>query len=218
MVDIWWLGQACIKVRGKEASIVFDPYSAQFTGLKPLKLDANIVCVTHGHEDHNYVDAVGGVDDETPFVISGPGEYEKSGVNIVGVSSFHDDKNGAERGRNTIYLATIDEVNIVHLGDLGQSKLTQDQIEELSLCDVVMIPVGGVYTINAKQAPDIIAVLEPKIVIPIHYKIPGLKFNLEPVDNFLKAMGKEAKPQSKISISKDRLPEELEIAVLEVTG
>lgn len=218
MVDIWWLGQACVKVKGKDASIVFDPYNAQFTGLKPLKLDANIVCVTHSHEDHNYVDAVKGVDDEAPFVIFGPGEYEKSGVNIVGVSSFHDDKNGAERGKNTIYLTTIDEVNIVHLGDLGQSKLTQDQIEELSLCDVVMIPVGGVYTIDAKQAPDIIAALEPKIVIPIHYKLPGLKFNLEPVDNFLKAMGKEKKPQSKISISKDRLPEELEIAVLEVTG
>ncbi|OGD97446.1 hypothetical protein A3A49_00530 [Candidatus Curtissbacteria bacterium RIFCSPLOWO2_01_FULL_38_11b] len=216
MVDIWWYGQACVRVKGKNASLVFDPYDAVFTGLKPLKLEANIVCVTHAHQDHNYVEAVRGVDGELPFVISGPGEYEKSGVNIVGVASYHDDKNGTERGKNTIYLTTIDEVNIVHLGDLGQKKLTQDQIEQLSLCDVVMIPVGGVYTITYKEAPDIIAVLEPKIVIPIHYRIPGLKFNLDPVDNFLKAMGKEAKPQAKLSISKERLPEELEIIVLEM--
>ncbi len=227
MVDIWWYGQACIKAKGKAASVVFDPYSAEFTGLKPLKIDANIVCVTHDHQDHNYVEAVKGVDDalpsgsedssgRRPFVISGPGEYEKSQVNIVGISSFHDDKNGAERGKNTIYLATVDEINIVHLGDLGQSKLSQEQIEERSLCDVLFIPVGGVYTIDAKEAPDIIAQLEPKIVVPIHYKIPGLKFNLTPVDNVLKPMVKETKPQPKRSVSKERLPEELEIIVLEV--
>ncbi len=217
MVDIWWYGQACIKVRGKSASVVFDPFSAEFTGLKSLKVDANIVCITHDHQDHNNASAVKGVDeDQQPFVILGPGEYEKSGVNVIGVSSFHDDKNGVERGKNIIYLVTVDEVNIVHLGDLGQSKLTQDQVEALSLCDVLLIPVGGVYTINAKQAPDIIAALEPKIVVPIHYKVPALKFNLDPVDNFLKAMGKEPKPQSKLSVSKDRLPEELEIVVLEM--
>lgn len=217
MVDIWWYGQACFKVRGKNASLVFDPYDPAYTGLKPQKLDANIVCVTHDHGDHNNASSVKGSDDEVPFVILGPGEYEKSGVNIIGISSFHDDKMGAERGKNIIYLATIDDVNIVHLGDLGQKKLTQDQIEELTICDVLMIPVGGVYTISAKDTPDIIASLEPKIVIPMHYKIPRLKFGLDSVDGFLKAMGKEdIQTQNKLSVSKEKLPDELEISVLEV--
>jgi L-ascorbate metabolism protein UlaG (beta-lactamase superfamily) len=217
MIDIWWYGQACIKVKGRDASLVIDPYDANYTGLKPLKLDSNIVCITHDHRDHNNSSVVKGVEEGVgSFIINGPGEYEKNGINIVGIGSFHDDSNGKERGKNTIYLVTIDGVNIVHLGDLGQKKLTQEQIEELSLCDVLMIPAGGVYTINAKDAPDIISSLEPKIVVPIHYKTAGLKFNLDPVENFLKAMGKEAQPVSKLSISDEKLPEDLEVVVLEM--
>ncbi|KKR87024.1 MAG: Zn-dependent hydrolase of the beta-lactamase fold-like protein [Candidatus Curtissbacteria bacterium GW2011_GWA1_41_11] len=217
MVDIWWYGQSCFKVKGKNASVVFDPYDSNFTGLKPLKLDANIVCVTHDHGDHNNVSAVKGAEEgETAFVVSGPGEYEKTGVNVVGIQGFHDDNKGSERGKNTIYFVTIDEINIVHLGDLGQKNLTQDQIEELSPCDVLMIPVGGVYTITSKEAPDIISALEPKIVIPMHYKTTGLKFNLDAVDNFLKALGKEPEPVSKLSLSREKLPEELEVVVLEM--
>ena len=215
MVDIWFHGQACVRVKGKAATVVFDPYDHNFIGLKQLKLEADIVCVTHGHGDHNDVASVIGTGEKSPFVINGPGEYEISGVNIVGVDSFHDDNQGEERGRNTIYQATIDEINIVHLGDLGQKKLTQAQIEDLSGCDVLFIPVGGVYTIEAKDAPDIIAQLEPRIVLPIHYKLPGLKVDLAEVGDFLKVMGKESiEPAPKLSISRDRLPEELEITVL----
>lgn len=216
MIDIWFHGQACFKVKGKSASLAFDPFSSDFTGLAPLKLDADIVCVSHEHEDHNFTQAVRGMDDKEAFVIAGPGEYEISKVNIVGIDSFHDDKQGAERGKNTIYHVTVDEVNIVHLGDLGQKKLTQEQVEELSACDILMIPVGGVYTIGARDAPDILAQLEPKIIIPMHYKIEGLKFDLEPASKFLQAMGKEKiEPQPKLSISKDKLPEEPEIVLLE---
>lgn len=217
MADIYWYGQACLKVKGKNVSVVFDPYDPNFTGLKPQNLEANIVCVSHDHGDHNNVAMVKSAEEgETPFVISGPGEYEKLGANIVGISSFHDDSKGAERGKNTIYLVTIDDINIVHLGDLGQKQLDQQQIEELSLCDILMIPVGGVYTINAKEAPDIISSLEPKIVIPMHYKTSGLKFDLEGVDDFLKSMGKEVQAVSKLSISRDKLPEELEVVRLEM--
>ncbi|OGE08859.1 hypothetical protein A3A60_00705 [Candidatus Curtissbacteria bacterium RIFCSPLOWO2_01_FULL_42_26] len=216
MVDIWWYGQACFRIKGKGSSVVIDPYNSEFTGLKPLKIEGDIVCVTHDHKDHNEADIVKGIDGRRPFAIKGPGEYEISGVNIVGISSFHDDKQGVERGTNTIYLINIDEVNIVHLGDLGQKKLTQEQIEELSVCDVLMIPVGGVYTIEAKDAPDIIAQLEPKIIIPMHYKIANLKFDLAPVDNFLKVMGKEkVEVAQKLSVSQERLPEEPEVVVLE---
>ena len=217
MVDIYFYGQACFKVKGKSASVVFDPYDEGFCGLPRLKIDADVVCVSHGHQDHNNAAVVKGAEDDVgPFLISGPGEYEKKGINIVGVGSFHDDKNGEERGRNTIYVTTIDEVNVVHLGDLGQKKLSQTQVEELSSCDVLMIPVGGVYTISASDVPDIISQLEPKVIIPMHYKIEGLKFDLAPVTEFLKVMGKEGiEPVAKYSVSREKLPEEPEIVVLE---
>ncbi len=216
MIDVYFHGQACVRVKGKNASVVFDPYNPDFTGLPKLKLNADIVCVTHEHGDHNNVEAVSSdKEGAKPFVISGPGEYEISGVNIVGIPSFHDDKEGAERGKNTIYHALIDDVNFVHLGDLGQKKLTQEQVETLSTCDVLFIPVGSVYTINGKEAPDIISQIEPKIIVPIHYKIEGLKFGLDEVNVFLTAMGKEnLQPVPKLSISRDRLPEEPEVVVL----
>lgn len=217
MVDIWWHGQACFRIKGKNASLVFDPYDSQFTGLPALKLEANIVCISHDHADHNNASVVGAPQDENPpYVISGPGEYEISGVNILGINSFHDDKNGSERGKNTIYSVSVDGINIVHLGDLGQKKLAQDQVEQVSSCDVLLIPVGGVYTIDGKDAPDIIAQVEPKIVIPMHYKIAGLKFDLDSLDKFLTSMGKEKQEGlNKLSVSQERLPEEIEVVVLE---
>ena len=217
MVDIWWYGQSCFKLIGKSASVVFDPYDSEFCGLRLPKIDSDIVCVTHDHKDHNNAAAIKGyTDSQSPFVISGPGEYEISGVNIVAVESFHDDKNGEERGKNTIYHIVVDDVNIVHLGDLGQKKLTQEQVEALSTCDILLIPVGGIYTISARDAPDIIAQIEPKIVIPMHYKLAGLKFDLDDLSKFLTVMGKEKiEPVFKLSVSRDKLPEEVEIAVLE---
>lgn len=216
MVDVWFHGQATVRVKGKDATVIFDPYNPAFTGLTPLKIAGDIVCVSHQHQDHNNWSAVTPTEEgKTPFVISGPGEYEISGVNIVGIPSFHDDKQGAERGKNTIYHATVDEINFVHLGDLGQKRLTQEQVEVLSTCDVLFIPVGSVYTISGKDAPDIISQIEPKIIIPIHYKLPGLKFDLDPVETFLSTMGKEnLEPQQKFSISRERLPEEPEVVLL----
>lgn len=218
MVDIYWYGQACFKIKGKNAAVVLDPFNPDFTGLKLPKLESEIVCISHTHEDHNNSEAVKGVDDKKPFVISGPGEYEISGVNVVGVPSYHDDKEGGERGKNTIYQVTVDDVNIVHLGDLGQKKLTQNQLEALS-ADVLLIPIGGLYTIDAKDAPDIISSLEPKIVVPMHYKIPGLKIDLAGIEEFQKAMGKESiESVTKLSVAKDKLPEEIEVAILEVNN
>src|SRR3990167_3236869 len=216
MVDITWHGQACFKIKGRVASVVVDPYESDFTGLKPLMLEADIVCVTHNHQDHNNTKAVKTSEGQDPFIISGPGEFEKMGINIVGVASFHDNSQGQEQGKNTIYNISVDEVNVVHLGDLGQKKLTQEQVEVLSSCDVLLIPTGGTFTIEAKDAPDIIAQLEPKIVIPMHYKIASLKFSLDGVEQFLSAMGKDRlDAQSKLSVSAEKLPEELDLVLLE---
>ena len=213
-MDIIWYGQACLKLKGKNAALLIDPFDSEFTGLKlPKDLEADIVFKTHDHKDHNNVGAVAG----NPAVFSGPGEYEVKGVVISGIPSFHDDVKGAERGLNTIVNATIDGLNIVHLGDLGQAVLTEDQIAAIN-ADILLIPVGSVYTIDAKGASNIISQLEPKIVIPMHYGLEGLKFPLEPVDKFLKEMGAEnIVPISKLSITRDKLPEELQVVLLSKT-
>lgn len=211
-MDIYWYGQALFKLKGKTATVVVDPFDPEFVGLKlPKDLEADVVLVTHQHQDHNNASAIPG----DPLVFSGPGEYEVKGVVITGVSSYHDNEGGRVRGLNTIYQLSIDGLNITHLGDLGQYKLTEEQINQIGQVDILLIPVGGVYTINSKQAVEIVAQLEPRIIIPMHYLIPGLKFPLEEVDKFQKEMGaEEAAPQAKLSITKEKLPEEPLVVVL----
>ena len=209
-MDIMWLGQACFKIKGKNATIVTDPFSDQL-GFKLPKVDADIVLVTHDHYDHNASSEVGG----DPFVIKGPGEYEIKGVEIVGIPSFHDDKKGEERGLNNLYNFKIDSVNIAHLGDLGQGELLPKQIEDLGNVDVLMIPVGGVYTIDASSASKIAAQLEPSVIIPMHYLDKDSKVNLEPVEKFLKEMGKDnVESADKLTISREKLPSEPQVVIL----
>jgi L-ascorbate metabolism protein UlaG (beta-lactamase superfamily) len=211
IMDIYFYGQACFKLKGKKASVFIDPYKEEFTGLKlPKDLSADLAISTHDHDDHNNLAAI----TDSVIKIAGPGEYEVNGTSVTGIGAFHDKESGAQRGRNTIYNISIDGLNIVHLGDLGH-KLTEEQIEELGATDVLLVPVGGVYTIDAKQASDVVSQIEPKIVIPMHYALPGLKFELDPLDNFLKEMGFEsAEPLPKLSITKDKLPSELQVVVL----
>ena len=211
-MDIYWYGQACFKIKGKTASIITDPFNPEFVGLKlPKDTEAEVVSVSHDHGDHNNVPAVTG----EPILVQGPGEYEVKSVAVVGVQSYHDTQKGAERGKNTIYNFQIDGLNVVHLGDFGQEALTQEQIGEIGQTDILMIPVGGVYTIDSKTAAEIVAQLEPRIIIPMHYKIDGLKFELEPVDNFLKAMGTESPdPIMKFTVTKDKLPDEPKVVVM----
>ncbi len=210
-MDIYWYGQACFKIKGKNATVVIDPFDPEFVGLKlPKDLSGDIVLKTHDHKDHNFLSAVGG----DPVQITGPGEYEIKGVAVVGVGVFHDKQNGAEKGKNTVYNIQIDGVSIVHVGDLGH-QFTQAQLEEIGDTDILLIPVGGTYTIDAKDAAEIVAQLEPRIIIPMHYGIEGLKFPLDGVDKFLKEMGTEAiTPQPKLSITKDKLPEESQVIIL----
>lgn len=211
LMDIYWYGQAFFKIKGKTTTVLIDPFSAEATGLKlPKDLEAQLVLSSHDHPDHNNISIVTG----DPLVILGPGEYEKSGVSVVGVSSFHDSEKGAQRGKNTIYHLLIDGISIVHLGDLGHS-LEEEQISQLDAVDILMVPVGSVYTIAAAEAAKVVADLEPKIVIPMHYKVEGLKYNLEEVEGFLKAMGAEnITPQPKLSIVSSKLPEDTQVIVL----
>lgn len=215
-MEITWFGQACFKLKSKTSSIIIDPFDPEMTGLKlPKELSANAVLVSHAHPDHNNSKVVVSPEGKEIMTFTDPGEYEIGGIVITGIGSFHDSSEGVERGSNTIFQVTVDGVNIVHLGDFGEKVLSEDQINQIGQTDILLVPVGSVYTIDGKAASEIVAQLEPKIVIPMHYFVEGLKFQLDPVENFLKAMGIEnAEPQPKLSITKDKLPEETQVVVL----
>ena len=216
-MDIAWLGQACFKLKGKQAAVVIDPFDPEFVGLKlPKDLSADVVLSSHSHQDHNNLSSVAG----EPMQFSGPGEYEVKGVVITGISSYHDNSQGSERGLNTIFNVYMDGLNIVHLGDLGQDSLTEEQVAQIGEVDILLIPVGGVYTINGKIASYIVSQLEPKIVIPMHYKqsLPadaGKIEDLEGVEPFLKEMGTEGiTGEAKLTITQEKLPEESQVVLL----
>ena len=171
--------------------------------------------VSHDHADHNAVHNIEGA----PYVIHGPGEYEVKGVGVIGMSTFHDEEKGANRGKNTVYRIEMDGLNIVHLGDLGHA-LSAAEVDALDGVDVLMIPVGGYFTINPTVAVSVINEIEPSIVIPMHYKRPEMTgeplSNLATLQMFLKEIGKEdVLAQPKLSVTKDKLPEQMQVVVLE---
>lgn len=210
---ITWQGHSCFKIQDKigpdGVTVVTDPFNKE-TGLKVPNFEADIVTVSHDHKDHNNVGAIRG----NPFIISCAGEYDKRDVLIEGIDSFHDDKNGAERGGNIMYRIEIDDISVAHLGDLGDV-LDNAQIEKLIGTDVLLIPVGGKYTLDAKKAVEVISQIEPRIVIPMHYKTDDLKYDLDSIDKFIKEVGLTPSYEEKLKISKKDLPQEdMELVIL----
>lgn len=193
-MDITWLGHGCFRLRGKSATAITDPYPP---ALGPrLKLEANLVTVSHQHDNHSYVQAVSG----NPYVIKGPGEYEVSGITVKGLPTFHDAAQGAEHGVNTIYVIEVDDVRVCHLGDLGH-KLTDQHLEELGTLDALLVPVGGGRALGATQAAEVVRQVEPRYVVPMHYALPAIRKELEPVERFLKEMSVQAaEPLAKLSL------------------
>src|SRR3989344_4952122 len=217
MAKLTCAGQSCFEIsvsNGKDHSavIVIDPFDEKI-GLKAPNLSADILLVTHGHSDHNNIKAVKG----SPFLIENPGEYEVRGGFVQGIDSFHDDKEGKERGKNTIYTIEAEDMRFCHLGDFGQKQLTDEQLEQIGKVDILMIPVGGTHTIDGHEAAKVIGQIEPKIAVPMHYSLPKLNIELDSVEKFLKAMGKNATvPQDKLVVKMSALPKEgvMEIVVL----
>lgn len=209
-MDIFPLGHSSFKLRGKQATVVTDPYDGDGVHITfPKHVEADIVTVSHDHKDHNAVGLVGG----SPFVVRGPGEYEIKGISVIGISSFHDSEEGKTRGQNTMYRIEIDGVKVAHLGDVGHV-LSSAQVDILDGIDVLMIPVGGVYTVDVEKASQIIADIEPRIVIPMHDARSNKE--LVPLEIFLKTMGKDGLASlPKLTVSKDKLPAEMQIVVLE---
>ncbi|OGM98305.1 MAG: hypothetical protein A2915_04300 [Candidatus Yanofskybacteria bacterium RIFCSPLOWO2_01_FULL_41_34] len=183
-MTINWFGHSCFRIESKEGSILIDPFSKEI-GLKPPKIKDDIVLVSHGHDDHNNVDEI----NPEAFLINTPGEYEKKGIAIRGISSYHDKTEGKERGLNIIYVIKAEEMTICHLGDLGQEKLTESQVDDIGDVDILLVPVGGNYTINYKEAIGVISQIEPKIIIPMHYKLKDLRVEIEGPEKFVKELG-----------------------------
>jgi L-ascorbate metabolism protein UlaG (beta-lactamase superfamily) len=216
-MNINWRGQSCFQItssqnKNNQVSIVIDPYDDSI-GLKAPKLQADVLLISHDHRDHNNIKAVSG----DPLIINGPGEYDVKEAVINGIPGFHDNSQGSEKGTITIYTIETEEIKLCHLSDLGQKELTSEQLDKIGDIDILMIPIGGTYTINSAEAIKIMAQIEPKIIIPMHYKIPKLNIKLDGVDNFLKDLGiKNLETLPKLSIKKkDISTEEAKIIILE---
>ena len=212
---ITWQGHSCFKIQDKigpdGVTLVTDPFDKE-VGLKVPNFEADIITVSHQHHDHNNVSALRG----TPFIIDCAGEYDRKGILIEGIDSFHDEKKGEERGGNIIYRIEVDDISVAHLGDLG-TVLDNTQLEKLVGTDVLLIPVGGKYTLDAKKAVEVISQIEPRIVIPMHYKTEGLKIDLDPIDKFIKELGLTPSYEEKLKISKKDLPsEDMELVILSI--
>jgi L-ascorbate metabolism protein UlaG (beta-lactamase superfamily) len=209
-MDVTWLGHGCFRLRGRNAAVVTDPYPPSI-GLKLSRMDADLVTISHEHENHNYTQVVR----DGAYEIHGPGEYEVAGVSVIGVPTYHDAEKGTKYGRNTVYLIEIDDVRICHLGDLGH-KLEDAEAEAVASPDVLLVPVGGLTAMNAAQAAEVVRQLEPRYVVPMHYAIPGLKLQLDPLDRFLKEMGvTSAEPQPKLAVQKSSGEYDTKVVVLD---
>ena len=209
-VDIDWLGHSCFRIKGSHGVIITDPFPPGL-GYSLGKPTARIVTVSHQHPSHSYVQGVGG----EPRVVKGPGEYEIGDVLILGIATFHDAVGGKNKGKNTVYLMEVDGMSICHLGDLGHV-LNAEQVEEIDDVDVLLLPVGGVSTLNAPMAAEVIRRLEPKVVIPMHYKTPAISRRLGTIDEFLKEMGVEQiESKPKLSLTKSNLPASTQVFLLD---
>ncbi len=213
-MEITWYGHSCFRLteRGM-ATVVVDPFDSKTTGYSPLKLKADIVTVSHDAPGHNFVEAVKG----TSHVIKGPGEFEIGGVFITGVQTngSGSGKKAKEQIRNTLYVFDYEGLTVAHLGDLQQVP-TQAEVEALGNVNVALVPVGGGSGLNAAKAAEVISLIEPNIVVPMHYATPDAKVTLESLNKFLKEMGlSKQEPQPSLKVTRSALPEETHVAVLD---
>lgn len=212
-MKIEWMGHACFVITSKDGiTIVTDPYEPYAFGgqiaYKPVKVKADIVTISHEHSDHNHTRTLSGSFD----VVRGAGVFK--GIKFEAVKVAHDQKDGSQRGKNTIFIFEVDGIKIAHLGDLGHV-LTDEQAAKLKGVDVMLIPVGGIFTIDANEADAVIAKVEPKVVIPMHVRNKGCRFDIAHVEKFLEGKSFERKNVTFVELEKEKLPKEMKIVVLE---
>ena len=214
-MEITWYGHSCFRLTERNyATVVTDPFDSKVVGYDALKLRSDIVTVSHDAPGHSNTDAVKG----TSHVIDGPGEFEIGGVFITGVQS--DSSAGKKRTkenlpRNTIYVFDYDGITVAHLGDLNQTP-TQSEIESLGTVNVVLVPVGGGGGLSAAKAAEVISLIEPNLVIPMHYSTPATKVSLDSLNKFIKEMGlSKPEAQASLKVTRSGLPSETHVVVLD---
>lgn len=206
-MEIIWLGHCCFRIRAKEATVVTDPCDKS-TGYTIARPTADLVTVSVDDRAHNYVEGVAGV----PRVIDGPGEFEIAGTSVVGIPT---PRGKEHKGGNIAYVIELEDLRIAHLGGIGAVP-TSDQVEEMGAVDILLVPVGGGESLEGPPAAETIALIEPRLVIPMHYKTDAERGPLDPVDRFLKEMGaKNPETHAKIAVTRSSLPEETQIIVLD---
>ena len=224
-MDIIWYGHSFFEIQGKvngeKIIVAIDPFDNSI-GLRPRKTKANILLLSHDHKDHANKKSVEGFDSsgnkKGSFLIDEPGEYEVKGVKIKGVPSFHDKNFGKDRGENNVFIIEIEGIKVCHMGDFGEAQLSKEQANEIVGVDVLLIPVGGEFTISGKEAAKIVGQIEPKIAIPMHYKIPGISLKIQDENNFLNVIGvKEKEKVKRLKIKKFEIDkkEGTEIVIME---
>jgi L-ascorbate metabolism protein UlaG (beta-lactamase superfamily) len=208
-LDIHWFGHSCFRIREKGVTVVTDPHPEELGYARP-RVRADIVTVSHAHGGHSSVKGFRG----SPRVVTSPGEYEIGGVFVTGVPTFHDAEEGREQGQNIAFLFDFDGLTVCHLGDLGHV-LAQNQVEALNQVNVLLIPVGGSATIAAGEAAKVVSLIEPNVVIPMHYKTTATPRRLDPASRFLAEMGaSDVQPQEMLRVSSGSLPSDTTVVLL----
>ncbi|SHH07238.1 L-ascorbate metabolism protein UlaG, beta-lactamase superfamily [Thermosyntropha lipolytica DSM 11003] len=211
-MKITWLGHASFIIETGGKKIITDPFEEK-VGYPLYAGEVDIATVSHDHYDHNAVHLLKG----DPLVVKGRGVFELAGIKITGYPSYHDKRKGEERGENTVYKIESEELSILHLGDLGHI-LDDRMVEEIGRVDILLIPVGGVYTINAEEAFALAQKINPRIIIPMHFATPALTFTLAPVEDFTSKFAHTVKKPYLYLERKEDLPGETEVIVLDYTN
>ncbi len=210
-MKISWLGHASFLIESGGKKLITDPFNEKL-GYPPYDEEVDIATVSHEHWDHSATDILKG----NPVVVKGTGEFNVGGFQIIGFSTFHDKSSGKKRGINTVYKICIEGINLLHMGDLGHL-LSPEQYLGLGKVDLLLLPVGGVYTVDADEAYQIVKAINPAVVIPMHFNTPHLCFKLDPVEQFTSKFDQVIK-QPFLEITADKLPEQVEIIVLDYTS
>ena len=207
-MEVTFLGHSCFRLRAKDVTLITDPYQV-VPGRPPLRLQAEIVTISHDHSGHNNAAAVGG----SPRIILGPGEYEIRGVLITGVATFHDTVSGRQHGRNTVYVIQMEDVRLCHLGDLGHT-LSTEQIDEIGPVDVLFVPARGAV-LDMSRTSEVISQIEPNIIVPMHFPSTDEE-GLASIAKVCHELGlRQFVPQPKLTVTKGSIPQETQVVVLE---
>ncbi len=212
-MEIVWAGHSCFTIRGKATTLVFDPCPPQH-GCAARWGSPQAILLSHHHPGHSYADEFHG----QPRVFCGPGEYEVGGAFITALGTYHDADEGATRGRNTVFSIELEGLSLCHVGDLGHP-LTGQALREIGKVDILFVPVGDVSTLSVAEARSLTRALQPRYVLPMHYRTETARPDLEPLETFLSAMGAEQPDRRpKLSVTVNNLPLTTQVVVLDCDG